>query len=381
MKNTIGFIDIIRSEGTFNLKFLKMLDFIVGGSWAFFLFSKKKCPLPTQDAIKSILIIRPGGMGDAIFLLPILHELRKKCPNLKIDILCEKRNRDIFSSQKNLCHNIYLYTKQKQLSQVLKNPYDVVIDTEQWHYLSSLVAYFIKAKCSIGFATRRLRKKLFTVAIEFSQDSYELENFKRLFEPISPSVTKIESIVNSFIISDELKKLSSEMIPGKAICLALGASIPLRRINKTLAIEIIKFVDSQNRHIVLLGGNDMFEIARRITKESGSKKVLNYVGQLSVLESAAIIQQSQLFIGPDSGLMHLACAVGTPVIAIFGPGNQQKWGPKGAEHSIVSEKVSCSPCTLFGYTIIRCKNFYPCLQKIEHNSILKVIHEKLIQNN
>ena len=86
------------------------------------------------------------------------------------------------------------------------------------------------------------------------------------------------------------------------------------------------------------------------------------------MQSATLIQQSSLFIGPDSGLMHLACAVDVPVIAIFGPGNLAKWGPKGEKHKVITENVPCAPCTRFGYTVPTCKGSYHCM-KFNNNNL------------
>ncbi|MBF0532497.1 MAG: hypothetical protein HQL23_05295 [Candidatus Omnitrophica bacterium] len=86
-----------------------------------------------------------------------------------------------------------------------------------------------------------------------------------------------------------------------------------------------------------------------------------------------MISQSRLFIGPDSGLVHLACGVDTPVVAIFGPGNAKKWAPRGGKHAVMSLKCECSPCTLFGYTVPTCQGRYPCMKKITGEMICREV--------
>ena len=99
------------------------------------------------------------------------------------------------------------------------------------------------------------------------------------------------------------------------------------------------------------------------------------------MESAALIKKSKLFVGPDSGLMHLACAVGTPVIGIFGPGNLKKWEPIGKNHSVITENVECSPCTLFGYTIPTCQGSFHCMRNIKLEKIFSAINGKTSPHN
>ena len=84
----------------------------------------------------SILLIRPGGIGDAVLLIPAISAIKNKYPDAQIDLLVEKRNCGVFS----LCpevRDIYLYDRPNELWKVIRNGYDVVIDTEQWHRMSA----------------------------------------------------------------------------------------------------------------------------------------------------------------------------------------------------------------------------------------------------
>ena len=155
-KSSISFYDIIFSIGSGKIKFLKLLDFCVGSVLAGILPSRKQVSVNT--AIKNILIIRPGGIGDAVFLLPILNALRQQYPQLKIDILCESRNAQVFQSQQEHHRvNVFDYNCCEDLWHILHTPYSLVVDTEQWHYLSAIVSYFVKTPYRVGFATRRWR--------------------------------------------------------------------------------------------------------------------------------------------------------------------------------------------------------------------------------
>lgn len=68
------------------------------------------------------------------------------------------------------------------------------------------------------------------------------------------------------------------------------------------------------------------EYAERVTATAG-EPVLNFVGQLSLSESAELFKRAKLFIGPDTGATHVAAATGTPTIALFGPSSPVRWGP------------------------------------------------------
>ncbi|HZQ74352.1 MAG TPA: putative lipopolysaccharide heptosyltransferase III [Burkholderiales bacterium] len=77
-------------------------------------------------------------------------------------------------------------------------------------------------------------------------------------------------------------------------------------------------------------------------------KPLNVAGQLSIRELAALSARARLFVGVDSMPMHLACAMGTPVVALFGPSGEAEWGPWSVPHRVVTSAHSCRPCGLDG---------------------------------
>lgn len=84
-----------------------------------------------------------------------------------------------------------------------------------------------------------------------------------------------------------------------------------------------------------------------IVKASRSKPV-NLAGQLSIRELGALSARARLFVGVDSMPMHLACAMGTPVVALFGPSGEAEWGPWNVPHRVVASGHSCRPCGLDG---------------------------------
>ncbi len=101
--------------------------------------------------------------------------------------------------------------------------------------------------------------------------------------------------------------------------------------------------------IVVVGGPDEVEAAKQLEQLCVEGSVLNLAGRTTVHETAALIARCDLFLGNDSGPMHLAAAVGTPVVAIFGPSNKEAWGPYTppglpSPHRIVALDLPCMPC-------------------------------------
>jgi heptosyltransferase III len=76
--------------------------------------------------------------------------------------------------------------------------------------------------------------------------------------------------------------------------------------------------------------------------------IVNFAGKLTLKELAALSAQAALFVGVDSAPMHIAAAVGTPIVAMFGPSSEVKWGPWMVEHRVVTSSHSCRPCGIDG---------------------------------
>ena len=373
----IGFISVLTSLGNLKMKAVKLLDLWLGTILCALCPAKPSWTgnIPT---FKRILIIRPGGIGDALFLLPFLRSFRQKYPTITIDILGEKRNAEIFQGQKELDAAIYRFDVMGELLNLFKNKYDVIIDTEQWHYLSALVGYFLGAPVSIGFATRPSRAKLFNIKIPYEIAAHELNNFGRLFFGLMPEAQNIHTVEGAFIVAPHDLSWAKTIVSVPYATLFLGASIALRRLTRQQIEEIINCLLIKNQTIVLLGGRDVQKEGASIAQNFSTKPVLDLTGKTSLRQSAALIKSSQLFIGPDSGLMHLACAVETPTVAIFGPGNLRKWTPPAnPKYQVVTLNVACSPCTQFGYTVPTCAGRYMCVRDIKTANITTCIENQL----
>ena len=89
------------------------------------------------------------------------------------------------------------------------------------------------------------------------------------------------------------------------------------------------------------------------------RKPIDLTGKTSIAELPAMLSQCHLFLGNDSGAMHVAAAVGLPVVAIFGPTDPYGTSPVTPRHSIVQDKPYCSPCFLR-----RCPTDHRCMNSI-----------------
>jgi lipopolysaccharide heptosyltransferase II len=144
-------------------------------------------------------------------------------------------------------------------------------------------------------------------------------------------------------------------------------------------------IECEEAHVIVLGGPDEVEMAAVIEQECGCPEhIHNLAGRTTIHETAAIIQQCDLFLGNDSGPMHIAAALGVPVVAVFGPSNRRAWGPytppgEPEQHTIVSRDLPCMPCLYRGHTLGLREGCgpRPCLTGLPAEPVLQACREKL----
>ncbi|GAB4558099.1 MAG: glycosyltransferase family 9 protein [Geothermobacteraceae bacterium] len=325
---------------------LKKLDAIVGPVLC------RLLPGPNADpetmVPETILLIRPGGIGDAALLAPAIRALRSHYPGCRIDVLAERRNAGAFA----LCpgvDEVLLYDRPAQLMQVLRRRYDVVIDTEQWHRLSAVVARLVRASVRIGFGTNE-RGRLFAHAVDYAHDWYEADAFLRLLRPLG--IDKESAAAPFLQVPAEADRAATSLLaPLDArdfVVLFPGASIAERRWPVEKFRAVAQKLLAQELAVVVVGGGEDVEAGERIC--AGLDDALNLAGRTSLAGTAAVLRRCRLLVTGDSGVLHIAAGLNVPTVSLFGPGIAVKWAPRGENHRVVNLDFDCSPCTRFGTT-------------------------------
>ena len=309
----------------------------------------------------SILLIRPGGIGDAVLLAPAISVLKEQCPGVIITVLAERRNAGVMDLIPAVDH-LYCYDALAQLLRAVGGRYDLVIDTEQSHRLSAVVARVICAPVKIGFATNE-RQRMFTHAVPYSHDDYEPLSFFRLL--LAAGIEQKHCSVHSpFLKIPPAAQAKGEQmlssLQGKQfVTLFAGASIPERRWGagrfRCLAEELMQ----KGYGIVVVGDASDGPDGELIVASGG----LNLTGKTSLAETAAVIARSLLLVSGDSGMLHIAVGLGIPTVSLFGPGRALKWAPRGEKNIVLNKQLDCSPCTTFGTTPC-CMQEARCMQEI-----------------
>ena len=351
-----------------NPLFLKKVDGMIGSVLA------RLCPRPTQPkrsplSVSSLLLIRPGGIGDAVLLIPAIRSLKKHFPDCEVTVLAERRNGSAFA----LCpdvRQVLLYDRPKQLLSAMRQRFDVVIDTEQWYRLSAVVARFVRSDLKIGFATNE-RKRLFSTAVSYAHQDYEAASFIRLLEPLGMQAREIQYpfIEVPELVTNQADKKLGTLGGQPFVSLFPGASIPERRWGIERFQRLAILLNQQGLPVVVVGGGQDREAGEGILVNCHG---INLAGKTSLAETAAVLQRSRLLVSGDSGVLHLAVGLDVPTVSLFGPGIAAKWAPRGEKHIVLNKNLPCSPCTRFGYTP-PCPERARCLQEISVDEVADAV--------
>ena len=131
--------------------------------------------------------------------------------------------------------------------------------------------------------------------------------------------------------------------------------------------------------IVLTGGPGDRTLADAVGRMIGDGPVINTAGAAGLVESAALLAELDLLVTGDTGPMHLAAAVGTPVVALFGPSDPARYGPRASRERVLHADVACRPCGRVRLPPARCRGHVPdCLDGIAVEQVVQAALDLLV---
>jgi lipopolysaccharide heptosyltransferase II len=373
--------------GALQVQLLKGVDRLIGRTvYRAFLHRHRRRARPDDGAlpmpVTKILVVRPGGIGDAVLFFPLLQALRREFPQARLDVLAERRNVGLFGSN-DVVHRAYAYDRGygRELLAVRRNQYDIVIDTEQSHFLSAIITYLTGAPVRCGFDTQG-RGGLFTHRVRYSDQIYEVHSFLSLFGALTGKQLPFDPEQPFFPIADEHRAWARSLLGnGSAARLAVvlpGASTPQKRWAPERYRAVVRWLLERGLRVAIIGGATDVHAARQVSEGLDPSRVINLAGTLSLPRTAAVIALAAVYVSSDTGPLHIAYGVGTPTVHMFGSGILEKWAPAGSRYRAVHKALPCSPCTRYGYTP-PCPYGVECMKQIQADDVIPKLIEALAE--
>ncbi|MBK0380664.1 glycosyltransferase family 9 protein [Mucilaginibacter segetis] len=361
------------------------------------------------SAKQKILIYRLGSLGDTVMVLPSFHKIRKTYPEADITLLTNVPiNGKAAPLQSILGNSGYFFNRVLSypigtrdpalLIQLLKQIRALKIDTVIYLagvrvsltlFKTKLTALrdrlFFKAagaKTLIGFPAV-LEDFQLSIDAETGVYEWEAKRLARRLQVLGDIPLNEDAFWDLRLTKEELKAAGNELSalndPGPFIAASTGTKLQANDWEEHNWETLLKQLSEQLPQwpLIMLGGPDEKERADRCLAAWGGKG-LNLCGKTSPRVSGAVLQRANVFIGHDSGPMHLAAAVGTPCVAVFSARNfPQQWYPRGNFNHIIYHQTDCAGCRLD----ICIEQKKKCILSITASEVQSAVMSVLARNN
>ena len=343
---------------------------------------------PTSDISNapSILIILMGSLGDVARGLCLVSHIKNHLPASRVSWLIEKRRTDMVSFHPQL-DKVIVFDRSRGVSGVWdlfqslrREHFDIVLDLQRI-LKSGFFSLLAGAGRRIGFHRRNSKEMNWVFNNEhipyYSENRSKLDHYLMFTEQLG--LPKPETLDFGLATLDVNRRVPPRVaeIQNTFIAVIMGSSWESKDWNFEGYHNFVKYIiQNQNRPVVLLGGNSQMDLAEKLVEKLNSPQLMNLTGN-SLLEMTAVLKAAAAAVGPDSGPGHLAAAVGTPYVTLFGPTPAIRHAPYGCEHLIVQSDLSCAPC----YKKQCPDRKKECMASIDPGVVAKKISEALAARN
>lgn len=315
--------------------------------------------LPAE--LGKILLIQLGDIGDVVLSFPCVVALQERYPRARVTVAV----RDKAAGLLNYCSGAGVVAVRKgaslaaqlQLIRELRSQrFDLAIDLRTGTR-GAILARLSGAPARLGYYAddgNLWRNRLFTDLVDFpyTPDLHVIDHLLGLLAPYGIATERRAPVM---MISDSARITATELLAqaGIAVGSPLVALQPfsLWRYKELAAakyVELIRLIrDTTNLPVIITGSPEDRERAETIAVEAG-EGCYNLAGRTSIDLYPALLSLCRLFVGIDSAGIHLAAAVGTPTVSIFGPSSPVSWAPRGPQHLVVQKSWPCLPCRMKG---------------------------------
>ncbi|MXZ01946.1 glycosyltransferase family 9 protein [Candidatus Poribacteria bacterium] len=329
--------------------------------------------------MKKILLIRLSSLGDVVLTTPAIRAVRTHFPDAYIAMLVAKQSADVLRENPHLNKIITFdrLAKDKDTGEMLRvirhlreRKFTMAIDLQR-KFRTELLMYFSGAAERVG------KGRLCTVRVQEQGNKHATTHYFDLLHAVGipASDQRLELFFAESERIDAARQLDTRGICETALKVGLfpGAGWKLREwMPERFAAIGDRLVSQFNANVLVFGGEKEKELVQTVV-DLMDAPATPFAGNLQIRQFAACIEQCDLFLTNDTGPMHIAAAVGTPTVSLFGPGNHIRFQPLGAMHQTIRYDVPCSPCKQFTDT---CKDNI-CMKGIAVDEVWQSIFRTL----
>jgi ADP-heptose:LPS heptosyltransferase len=352
-------------------------------------FRRRRAP----TSPRRILLLRLERIGDLLMALPAIGDVRAAAPSAEIHLVVGSWNADIACAIEPVTavqtldarwlaregEGLGMRSLIGAARRLTRGRYDLAINFEP-DIRSNILLAASGAAWTAGYRSGG-GGALLDLALDYDTNAHTTDNARRLVAAVFGGRVDAE-LSPAFVIPAEAHEnaarlLSSARRPLVAVHVSGGR--PIKQWDQEQFAEIARrLISVADATIVLTGSGGDRPLVDHVKQALPPARVVDVAGHVDLLTLAGILERVDVLVTGDTGPMHLATAVETPVVAIFGPSDPARYGPRGAFDRVVRVDLPCAPCNRIRLPPARCEGHVPdCLALVTVDSVFNAARSVL----
>lgn len=352
--------------------------------------------------MQKILVCHTGAwIGDMVLLTPALRALKQAYPESALTIFLRPLVRDLMKSNPYVDKCIVDTKTKGQFKSLMKlgrqireHNFDIAVVLHPTSFRNALLPFIARIPNRVG-SNYRGRGFLLTASCSHNTNLHEVDRYLSILhllnintvslEKSSDITSSLSSTYLEFWHTDADRQMIQQVLQNEGvshnerlIAVNLGTTWQTKRWDARNFAEVINQISSAAPDVkIVLTGSSSEKII--VEKLSLSESIINLIGKTDILQLGALLERCEVCLTCDSGPMHIAAAVGTPTVALFGPTDPKRHRPYGTGHTVIEKPVPCRPC--YKRTCHRQDTPHLCMQEINTSDVVKALVPKLNLKN
>jgi len=346
---------------------------------------------------RRVVCLRLERIGDLLMTIPAIVDLKEAFPSASIDPVVGHWNREVSSVIPGIDRIETLDASWLSRDTGGRGTMSLVREARRWRsrrydlainfepdIRGNLVMAAIGAAWTAGFVSGG-GSALLDTALDYDTAVHTSDNARALVRAIASVAPSEERAGRTSPLTipaanrDEAARLLARFNGARPIGIHVSAGRAIKQWPETRFRDVAEhLVRQRNAAIVLTGAVSDRAQVDIVRAALPSSRVLDLTDGVNLLTAAAVLERLDLLVTGDTGPMHLAHAVGTPVVAVFGPSDPVRYAPRGLHDRVVRVDLPCSPCNRIRVPPARCTGHTPdCLTGVEVSAVVRAIDDVL----
>ena len=343
------------------------------------------------QGVREIVVTKFWGIGNVALLIPVLDDLKRRYPGARLSVVTLEINRSLFEGVADRIWTVRMKPLDCAVRDLVRAgtalrrlDIDLAIDFEHYVRTSQPLLFLSGARQIIAFDTAGLnRATLADVRVPYDNERHASEGYLDLARAagvrrahyeaggLAPTVDAQRSV------DALLEPHAAAEAPLVVLHPGSGDNFPGRRWpTRRFGLLARRLIDERGARVAVTAGAGEADLVREVV-EASERPLLDLAGKLTLDELVALLARSDLLVANDTGPVHLASALGVPVLGLYGPNTPALYGPLSANSRAFYEPPPCSPCmTNFNYKTSRCLNPV-CIRAIQLDTVAQAALRRL----